>query len=93
MADEESAQVRGDELVPGGHLRATHDDRKPRGRDAAGPQASASIVPAATHLDKPCDEAAHRYTAEREDPSLHGVRLGHLRERLSAERVDEQVEA
>jgi Domain of unknown function (DUF1707) len=27
MADEESAQARGDELVPGGHLRATHDDR------------------------------------------------------------------
>jgi hypothetical protein len=27
MADEESAQARGDALVPGGHLRATHDDR------------------------------------------------------------------
>jgi hypothetical protein len=28
MADEASAQARGDEMVPGGHLRATHDDRK-----------------------------------------------------------------
>jgi Domain of unknown function (DUF1707) len=27
MADEESAPARGDALVPGGHLRATHDDR------------------------------------------------------------------
>ncbi|HZD68887.1 MAG TPA: DUF1707 domain-containing protein [Actinomycetes bacterium] len=27
MTDEESAQARGDEMVPGGHLRATHDDR------------------------------------------------------------------
>jgi hypothetical protein len=27
MADEESARPRGDEMVPGGHLRATHDDR------------------------------------------------------------------
>ncbi len=27
MADEESAHARGDEMVPGGHLRATHDDR------------------------------------------------------------------
>jgi hypothetical protein len=27
MADEESAQARGNEMVPGGHLRATHDDR------------------------------------------------------------------
>jgi hypothetical protein len=27
MADEESAPARGDELVPGGHLRASHDDR------------------------------------------------------------------
>jgi Domain of unknown function (DUF1707) len=27
MADEEPALARGDELVPGGHLRATHDDR------------------------------------------------------------------
>ena len=27
MADEESTPARGDEMVPGGHLRATHDDR------------------------------------------------------------------
>ena len=27
MADEESAQARGGELVPGDDLRATHDDR------------------------------------------------------------------
>ena len=27
MADEESARARGDAMVPGGHLRATHDDR------------------------------------------------------------------
>jgi DUF1707 SHOCT-like domain len=27
MADEQSAAARGDALVPGGHLRATHDDR------------------------------------------------------------------
>ena len=27
IADEESAPARGDEMVPGGHLRATHDDR------------------------------------------------------------------
>jgi len=27
MAEGESAQARGDELVPGGHLRATHEDR------------------------------------------------------------------
>ena len=27
MEDEASAQARGDEMVPGGHLRATHDDR------------------------------------------------------------------
>jgi hypothetical protein len=27
VADEESAPARGDEMVPGGHLRATHDDR------------------------------------------------------------------
>jgi hypothetical protein len=27
MPDEESAQARGDAILPGGHLRATHDDR------------------------------------------------------------------